>query len=168
MKPWPFRFSTMRKFKMRTWERFRRCRKVSTIATRDALSRDLLGKLLIRRNGRRCWSAASWKSRRIWTAIPAAHSFAGRTHAMRYCGGHREFVCVLHLRESLLLQCVLPAGRQSGRRAVPRGGTAGGIKRWCTGATLIGRRERPSKLTSGPGRLAEAFGITRARDNGKT
>jgi DNA-3-methyladenine glycosylase len=34
------------------------------------------------------------------------------------------------------------------------------------GVTVHGRRDL-LKLTSGPGRLAEAFGITRARDNGR-
>ena len=142
---------------------------------RDAVTvaRELLGKLLIRREGRKLLAGRIVEDEAYLGADdPAAHAFAGLTprnavlfgppgHAYVYFiyGSH----CCLNvscmregLGEGVLLRAMEPV---FGLEAMALGR---GLK--------LPTSPRPSQLrllSSGPGRMAEALGITRARDNGK-
>ena len=104
----------------------------------------------------------------------AAHSFAGRAPKFRFVWTSGLRLCLLHLRHSLLPECFLPAGWCGGvlfRALEPVTGIekmaeARGIK--YRGMDDLSSKTWLRQLTSGPGRLCEAFGITRERDNGKT
>ncbi len=135
------------------------------------IARELLGKVLVRRAG-------VPKARRTARIVeveaylgendPAAHSSAGntaRTAVLFGPPGHAYVYFIYGNYYCLNVSCE-PEGQAGGvlfRALEPLTGVeemaqARGIEIHCP-ADL-------RKLTSGPGRLCEAFGITRARDNG--
>jgi DNA-3-methyladenine glycosylase len=136
------------------------------------VARELLGKVLVRRE------VESTRTARIVEVEAylgeqdlAAHSAAGRTlrnDVLFGPPGHAYVYFIYGNHYCLNVSCE-PAGRAGGvlvRALEPLSGVE-------AMATARGVRLRDSadirelkKLTSGPGRLAEAFGITRARDNG--
>jgi DNA-3-methyladenine glycosylase len=141
------------------------------------VARDLLGKLLIRRGPAEPRAGRIVEVEAYLAADdPAAHAFRGPTarnrvlfgppgHAYVYfiygnhyclnvsCLGESEAGCVL-------IRALEPV---SGMRAMAR---ARGVPiAECT--VLEARPLALRKLTSGPGRLCDALGITRPRDNGK-
>jgi len=133
------------------------------------VGRDLLGKLLLRRVGRRVLAARIVEVEAYLGNDPAAHSYAGRTARNAVLWGPPGFAYVYFIYGNHFLFNVscLPDGEAGGvlfRAAEP----VAGIKEMARG-----RGATPADfadlrgLTSGPGRLAEAFGITRVRDNGK-
>ena len=134
------------------------------------VSRDLLGKLLVRRQGRkRLIGRIVEVEAYLGTGDLAAHAAAGRTarndvlfgppgHAYVYfIYGNHYCLNISCLRDGMpgciLIRALEPVGdieeMTRARRVSVQ--SAGDLR----------------KLTSGPGRLAQAFGITRERDNGK-
>ena len=138
------------------------------------VARELLGKVLVRDEG----SGARNRVRRsariveveayLGTEDPAAHSAAGntaRTAVLFGPPGHAYVYFIYGNHYCLNVSCE-PEGQAGGvliRALEPLSGVeemaqARGVE--------IGGPKDLVRLTSGPGRLAQAFGITRARDNG--
>jgi DNA-3-methyladenine glycosylase len=137
-----------------------------------SVARALLGKVLVRRETKNTLSARIVEVEAYLGADDlAAHSAAGRTaRNLVIFGppGHTYIYFIYGNHYCLNISCE-PEG-QAGcvliRALEPLTGVEAMAK--ARGVSLqkpAGLREL-KKLTSGPGRLAEAFGITRARDNG--
>jgi DNA-3-methyladenine glycosylase len=138
------------------------------------VSRELLGKVLVRREGRRVRTARIVEVEAyLGMDDSAAHSFAGRTarNAVLFGPPGHAYVYFIYGNHYCLNVSCLPDGVAGGilfRALEPLAGIeemalARGLS--VAGAATSARDLR--QLTSGPGRLAEAFGITRERDNGK-
>ncbi len=135
------------------------------------VARELLGKVLVRRVGvpkARLTARIVEVEAYLGENDPAAHSSAGntpRTAVLFGPPGHAYVYFIYGNYYCLNVSCE-PEGRAGGvlfRALEPLFGVeemaqARGIE--------VHRAEDLRKLTSGPGRLCEAFGITRARDNG--
>jgi DNA-3-methyladenine glycosylase len=134
------------------------------------VSRELLGKLLVRRQGRkRLIGRIVEVEAYLGTGDLAAHAAAGRTarnevlfgppgHAYVYfIYGNHYCLNISCLRDGVpgcvLIRALEPVAE---------------IDEMARARRVSGQGARDlRKLTSGPGRLAQAFGITRERDNGK-
>ena len=134
------------------------------------VSRDLLGKVLVRCEATKLIAARIVEVEAyLGKNDPAAHSFTGRTARNAVLFGPPGFAYVYFIYGNhycLNVSC-LPDGQAGGilfRAAEPLFGLAEMAR--ARGIALHGQRDLRT-LTSGPGRLAEAFGITRERDNGK-
>jgi DNA-3-methyladenine glycosylase len=133
------------------------------------VARELLGKILIRQASRTRLTARIVEVEAyLGENDPAAHSAAGntaRTSVLFGPPGHAYVYFIYGNHYCLNVSCE-PEGRAGGvlfRALEPLSGVeemaqARGIE--------IHGPEDLRKLTSGPGRLCEAFGITRDRDNG--
>jgi DNA-3-methyladenine glycosylase len=133
----------------------------------DLVARNLLGKVLARRLD------GEWLLGRIVEVEayfgqddPAAHAFAGKTarNAVLFGPPGFAYVYFIYGMYSCLNVSCEPDGQAGGvliRALEPLAGLE-------TMARLRGLStlEKPRLLTSGPGRLCQAFGITRARHNG--
>lgn len=134
------------------------------------VSRDLLGKVLVRREGKQFRAARIVEVEAyLGENDPAAHSFAGRTlrNAVLFGPPGFAYVYFIYGNHYCLNVSCLPDGLAGGIlfRAVE---PLAGIERMALSRDVcIGSSRDLPKLTSGPGRLAEAFDITRERDNGK-
>jgi DNA-3-methyladenine glycosylase len=138
------------------------------------VSRELLGKVLVRREGKKLLSGRIVEVEAyLGLNDPAAHSAAGRTlrNAVLFGPPGHSYVYFIYGNHYCFNVSCLPDGEAGGvlfRALEP----LLGIKEMAR-ARRISLNGRPSnthdlrKLTSGPGRLAEAFGITRMRDNAK-
>jgi DNA-3-methyladenine glycosylase len=132
--------------------------------------RELLGKVLVR-NGPRKYLAARIVEVEAYLGKGdgAAHSFRGRTERNAVLFGPPGFAYVYFIYGNhycLNVSC-LPDGVAGGilfRAAEPLAGIEAMAR--ARGLELTSKRDLRN-LTSGPGRMAEAFGITRDRDNGK-
>ena len=132
--------------------------------------RELLGKVLVR-SGPRLYLAGRIVEVEAYfgKSDGAAHSFAGRTARNAVLFGPPGFAYVYFIYGNhycLNVSC-LPDGVAGGilfRAVEPLVGVEAMAK--ARGLALKGGRDLRN-LTSGPGRLAEAFGITRDRDNDK-
>jgi DNA-3-methyladenine glycosylase len=134
------------------------------------VSRELLGKVLVRRE-RGLLRAARIVEVEAYLGEddPAAHSFAGRTprNAVLFGPPGHAYVYFIYGNHYCLNVSCLPDGVAGGvlfRAAEPLAGIE--EMRRARDISIVAARDL-RKLTSGPGRLAEAFGITRERDNGK-
>ena len=134
------------------------------------VSRQLLGKMLVRRQAKALLTARIVEVEAyLGENDPAAHSSAGRTARNAVLFGPPGFAYVYFIYGNhycLNVSC-LPDGVAGGvlfRAGEPISGLAEMAR--SRGMSLHGHRDL-RYLTSGPGRLAEAFGITRQRDNGK-
>jgi DNA-3-methyladenine glycosylase len=136
------------------------------------VARELLGKVLVRRS--RLPNSPDLTARIVEVEAylgerdPAAHSAAGntpRTSVLFGPPGHAYVYFIYGNHYCLNVSCE-PAGRAGGvlfRALEPLSGLEEmAVSR---GIELHGDKDLP-KLTSGPGRLCEAFAITRQRDNG--
>jgi DNA-3-methyladenine glycosylase len=134
------------------------------------VSRELLGKVLIRREGTNLLAARIVEVEAYLAKNdPAAHSAAGRTarNAVLFGPPGYAYVYFIYGNHYCLNVSCLPDGAAGGilfRAAEPLLGVDAMAR--ARNLSVNGARDL-RKLTSGPGRLAEAFGITRARDNGK-
>jgi DNA-3-methyladenine glycosylase len=135
-----------------------------------AVSADLLGKLLVRRSGETALSARIVEVEAyLGENDPAAHTAAGRTlrNAVLFGPPGLAYVYFIYGNHYCLNVSCLPDGTPGGvlfRALEP----VAGINKMARARGITVTEERDLKqLTSGPGRLAEAFGITRERDNGK-
>jgi len=134
------------------------------------VSPDLLGKVLVRRSGRAILSARIVEVEAyLGENDPAAHTAAGRTlrNAVLFGPPGFAYVYFIYGNHYCLNVSCLPNGVAGGiliRALEP----LTGVKQMARARSVPVAEERDlKKLTSGPGRLAEAFGITRDRDNGK-
>ena len=132
------------------------------------VARDLLGKILVR-NGRAHLTARIVEVEAyLGENDPAAHAAAGntaRTSVLFGPPGHAYVYFIYGNHYCLNVSCEREgkAGSVLFRALEPLEGVDQMAR--ARGIALQGPRDLP-KLTAGPGRLAEAFGITRSRDNG--
>jgi DNA-3-methyladenine glycosylase len=132
--------------------------------------RELLGKVLVRRERSLLLAARIVEVEAyLGKDDPAAHSFAGRTlrNAVLFGPPGYAYVYFIYGNHYCLNVSCLPEGVAGGilfRAAEPLVGTDGMAR---SRNVSINSTRDLRKLTSGPGRLAEAFGITRELDNGK-
>jgi DNA-3-methyladenine glycosylase len=133
------------------------------------VARELLGKILMRDCGRLHLAARIVEVEAyLGEADPAAHAAAGNTGRTSVLFGPpgRAYVYFIYGNHYCLnVSCEREgkAGSVLFRAVEPLVGIEEMAR--ARGIALQGPRDLP-KLTSGPGRLAEAFGITRTRDNG--
>jgi DNA-3-methyladenine glycosylase len=129
---------------------------------------DLLGKILVRQQSKKLLTGRIVEVEAYLGAEdPAAHASIGRTprNAVLFGPPGRAYVYFIYGNHYCLNVSCLPDGVPGGilfRALEPLEGTEEMFK-------LRGIAEDSDlrRLTSGPGRLAAAFGITRERDNGK-
>jgi DNA-3-methyladenine glycosylase len=136
------------------------------------VARELLGKVLVRNSSGSQKSALTARIVEVEAYLgegdPAAHSFAGRTlrnEVLFGPPGHAYVYFIYGNHYCLNVSCE-PEGQAGGvlfRASEP----LTGIEEMAHARGITIRTPRDLRLlTSGPGRLAEAFGITRERDNG--
>lgn len=140
--------------------------------TRDprAVSRALLGKVLVRRQKRKLLSARIVEVEAyLGKDDPAAHSASGRTarNFVLFGPPGLTYVYFIYGNHYCFNVSCLPDGEAGGvlfRALEP----ISGIEQMAEARDIeLDDTTDLRKLTSGPGRLAEAFGITRERDNEK-
>jgi DNA-3-methyladenine glycosylase len=134
------------------------------------VGRELLGKVLVRREGRKLLVARIVEVEAyLGKDDPAAHSSSGRTprNAVIFGPPGRAYVYFIYGNHFCLNVSCLPNGEAGGvlfRALEP----LVGIDEMGAARDILVQGPRDLRnLTSGPGRLAEAFGITRVRDNDK-
>ena len=142
---------------------------------RDAITvgRELLGKLLIRREGRRLLAGRIVEDEAyLGTADPAAHAYNGRTlrNAVLFGpAGHAYVYFIYGNHYCTNVSCMLEGDAEGVllRAMEPEFG----LKMMAEARGLDVTSESPVSqlrlVSSGPGRMSEALGITRERDNGK-
>lgn len=134
------------------------------------VGRELLGKVLVRKVGRKILEARIVEVEAYLGADdPAAHSFSGRTvrNAVLFGPPGHAYVYFIYGNHYCLNVSCLPDGTPGGilfRALEPLVGIEEMAR--ARDFTVDGGRDL-RLLTTGPGRLAEAFGITRERDNEK-
>lgn len=136
----------------------------------QTVGRDLLGKLLVRREGKQ-WIAARIVEVEAYLGRddPAAHAFSGRTarNAVLFGPPGHAYVYFIYGNHYCLNVSCMPEG-EAGCVLVRALEPLTGIREMMRARGLSPRGDAElRRVTSGPGRLAEAFGITRARDNAK-
>lgn len=133
------------------------------------VARELLGKVLIRQDrGTRLTARIVEVEAYLGARDPASHSFPGRTlrNAVLFGPPGYAYIYFIYGNHYCLNVSCEPEGKAGGvlfRALEPLSGIEEMAR--ARGITLNGTGDL-RKLTSGPGRLAEAFGITRDRDNG--
>ena len=134
------------------------------------VSRDLLGKVLVRREGTKLLAGRVVEVEAyLGEDDPAAHAAAGRTprNAVLFGPPGFAYIYFIYGNHYCLNVSTLPDGIAGGvlfRGLEP----LLGIEEMARSRHREIRVARDLRnLTSGPGRLAQAFGITRDRDNGK-
>lgn len=134
------------------------------------VARELLGKVLVRREKRKTLSARIVEVEAyLGGDDPAAHSYAGRTarNAVLFGPPGHAYIYFIYGNHYCLNVSCLPDGTPGGilfRALEPLTGVDEMARN--REITIHGPRDLKN-LTSGPGRLAEAFAITRQRDNEK-
>lgn len=129
---------------------------------------DLLGKVLVRREGRNLLAGRIVELEvYLGESDPAAHAYAGPTDRNRVLFGPPGYAYVYFIYGNhycLNVSCMREgeAGSLLFRALEPLAGIAAMLR-----ARDLAPGSNPRLIASGPGRLAEAFGITRERDNGK-
>lgn len=130
---------------------------------------ELLGKVLVRRGGRRLLTGRIVEVEAyLGDADPAAHAYSGRTARNSVLfgpPGHAYVYFIYGNHYCLNVSCEKEgrAGSVLFRALEPLRGMEEMAR--ARSVSLHSPRDL-TKLTSGPGRLSEAFGITRERDNG--
>ena len=132
------------------------------------VARDLLGKILVREGNPHLYARIVEVEAYLGENDPAAHAAAGntaRTSVLFGPPGHAYVYFIYGNHYCLNVSCEREgkAGSVLFRALEPLEGIDAMAR--ARKITLHGPRDLP-KLTCGPGRLAEAFGITRTRDNG--
>ena len=132
------------------------------------VARELLGKVLVRRDPARLTARIVEVEAYLGEQDPAAHASAGRTlrnEVLFGPPGHAYVYFIYGNHYCLNVSCE-PEGQAGGvlfRALEPLSGIEEMAQ--SRAVEIRGPKDLP-RLTSGPGRLSEAFGITRARDNG--
>jgi DNA-3-methyladenine glycosylase len=128
---------------------------------------ELLGKVIVRRQGRKLLTGRIVEVEAYLHDDPAAHSFIGKTprNAVLFGPPGQAYVYFIYGNHYCLNVSCLPDGTAGGilfRALEP----LRGIDEMCR-LRGIEPGSDLRRLTQGPGRLAAAFGITRERDNDK-
>ena len=151
------------------------------------VGRELLGKLLIRRQGRKLLAGRIVEEEAYLGAEdPAAHAYSGRTprNAVLFGPPGHAYVYFIYGNHYCLNVSCMPEGDGEGvllRAMEPVAGIYEMAEARGIDVPTLSPKEgermghpdplmRPSQLrliSSGPGRMSEALGITRERDNGK-
>ena len=135
-----------------------------------SVSQDLLGKVLVRREGKKLLAGRVVEVEAyLGNDDAAAHAAAGRTSRNAVLFGPPGFAYIYFIygNHYCLNVSTLPDGIAGGvlfRALEPLHGIEEMAR--MRGIEIHSPRDLRN-LTTGPGRLAEAFGITRQRDNGK-
>ncbi len=138
-----------------------------------AVSRHLLGKLLIRREGRRLLSGRIVEDEAYLGAEdPAAHTYAGRTprNAVLFGPPGYAYVYFIYGNHYCLNVSCMRDGSAGGvllRAMQPVAGVQAMIDARGLQLTPVPTDAQMRLISSGPGRMCEALDITRERDNGK-
>jgi DNA-3-methyladenine glycosylase len=137
------------------------------------VGRELLGKLLIRREGRKLLAGRIVEDEAyLGKQDPAAHAFAGKTprNSVLFGPPGHAYVYFIYGNHYCLNVSCLPEGSGEGvlfRAMEP----VFGLEAMALARDIeLEPSPRPAQLrlvSSGPGRVAEALGITRVRDNDK-
>jgi DNA-3-methyladenine glycosylase len=134
------------------------------------VSKQVLGKILVRRaEGILLAARIVEVEAYLGSGDLAAHAAAGRTarNSVLFGPPGHAYVYFIYGNHYCLNISCLPDGEAGCiliRALEPLTGTAGMAE---ARGIQLSTGSDPRKLTSGPGRLSEAFGITRMRDNGK-
>src|SRR5512143_56565 len=137
------------------------------------VARALLGKLLIRKTARETLAGRVVETEAYLGADDAAaHSAAGKTvrNAVLWGPPGHAYVYFIYGNHYCLNVSCLPDGKAGCvlfRALEPQRGLEQMARRREVPFEALQTERGWKMLTSGPGRLAEALGITRARDNGK-
>jgi DNA-3-methyladenine glycosylase len=135
------------------------------------VARALLGKLLIRKTPRGVLAGRIVETEAyLGKGDEAAHSFIGKTprNAVMFGPPGRAYVYFIYGNHYCLNVSCLPDGVAGGVlfRAVE---PVTGIEEMAAARSVAVRNAGDlRKISSGPGRMAEAFGVTRERDNDKS
>jgi DNA-3-methyladenine glycosylase len=132
------------------------------------VARELLGKVLVRAGSVRLTARIVEVEAYLGENDPAAHSAAGNTarNSVLFGPPGHAYVYFIYGNHYCLNVSCEPEGTAGGvlfRAIEPLSGLEEMAR--ARRIEVRGPKDLP-KLTSGPGRLSEAFGITRARDNG--
>ena len=137
------------------------------------VARELLGKLLVRRAGRKLLAGRIVEDEAyLGTEDPAAHAYSGRTprNAVLFGPPGHAYVYFIYGNHYCLNVSCMPEGHGGGvlfRAMEPVEGIEAMAE---TRGLELDSLQRPSQLrmiSSGPGRMSQALGITRERDNAK-
>jgi DNA-3-methyladenine glycosylase len=137
------------------------------------VGRELLGKLLIRREGRKLLAGRIVEDEAYLGAHdPAAHAYAGPTprNAVLFGPPGRAYVYFVYGNHYCLNVACMPEGLGEGvllRAMEPVFGLAAMARARRIELPAPAKATYLRLLASGPGRMAQALGITRARDNSK-
>ncbi len=137
------------------------------------MARELLGKVLVRRErGREIAGRIVEVEVYLGRVDPAAHAFSGRTarNAVLFGPPGHAYVYFIYGNHYCLNFSCMPEGEAGCvliRALQPIAGLEQMAHRREVPVEQLGSERARKMLTSGPGRLAEALGITRERDNGK-
>ena len=131
------------------------------------VGRELLGKVLLRREGRSTLAGRIVELEvYLGSEDPAAHAAAGKTarNAVLFGPPGHAYVYFIYGNHYCLNVSCLPEG-DAGSLLFRALEPIAGLERMAANRQLEPWQER--LIASGPGRLSEALGITRLRDNGK-
>ena len=136
------------------------------------VSRELLGKLLIRREGRKLLAGRIVEDEAYLADDPAAHAYSGRTprNAVLFGPPGHAYVYFIYGNHYCLNVSCLPDGHPGGVLFRAMEPVVGFEEMAAARGLEILPSARASQLrliSSGPGRMSEALDITRQRDNGK-
>jgi DNA-3-methyladenine glycosylase len=137
------------------------------------VGRELLGKLLIRRDGRKLLAGRIVEDEAyLGAADPAAHAYAGRTprNAVLFGPSGHAYVYFIYGNHYCTNVSCMPEG-DAGCVLLRALEPVWGLPAMADARGLELTAESPTSklrlISSGPGRMSEALDITRARDNGK-
>ncbi|MGB8888505.1 MAG: DNA-3-methyladenine glycosylase [Candidatus Korobacteraceae bacterium] len=137
------------------------------------VGRELLGKLLIRREGRQLLAGRIVEDEAyLGKQDPAAHAFAGKTprNSVLFGPPGHAYVYFIYGNHYCLNVSCLPEGCGEGvlfRAMEPVFGLEAMTRARGIELPVSPRPTQLRLISSGPGRMAEALGITRLRDNDK-
>ena len=137
------------------------------------VARELLGKLLIRRQGRKLLAGRIVEDEAYLGALdPAAHAYNGRTarNAVLFGPPGHAYVYFIYGNHYCTNVSCMPEGDAGGvllRAMEPVFGITEMAKLRGVVLSAPPRASQLRLISSGPGRMSQALGITRERDNGK-
>jgi DNA-3-methyladenine glycosylase len=137
------------------------------------VGRELLGKLLVRREGRKLLAGRIVEDEAyLGAGDPAAHAYSGRTprNAVLFGPPGHAYVYFIYGNHYCLNVSCMGEGHAGGvllRAMEPVLGVSAMAASRGLELAPEARAARLRLIASGPGRMSDALGITRARDNGK-